>query len=328
MVIAQITRQLSNYPVTSSALKISMNSADTKSVPEVYLDSRLNYLRKTQNADGGWGYFPGKGSWMEPTTYAILALHGTPDSEVPIQRAWSRIQSWRLADGGYRAGAEVKEGTWVTAHAVTLATIIGQPDASTRESVDWLLKVRGEESSLGKEILSYFHLLKTKLDFSHTGWPWHPGNSSWIEPTAHTLVALKKIAARCPSSALRRRVVDGELMILTRRSSDGGWNCGNPNVLNFDLPSYPETTGLALLGLQGRSEKELRAPLDFAAKLRMETKSSLAKAWLGIALRIFDRAVPAPDSPLASSGDVMLTALEALNHPQGNFGLFRAGAVA
>ena len=297
-------------------------------MPEVYLETRLDYLRKTQNADGGWGYFQGKGSWMEPTTYAILALHGTRDSDVPISRAWSRIQTWRLADGSYRPGAEVKEGTWVTAQAVTLATILGKTDASTRESVDWLLKTRGEEGSLIKEILSYLHLLKTTLDFSHTGWPWHSGNSSWIEPTSHTLVALKKAAKNYGSGDLRRRVIDGEKMILTRRSSDGGWNCGNPNVLNFDLPSYPETTGLALLGLQGRSAKELAAPLDFAAKLRAETKSSLAKAWLGIALRIFGRPVPVPENGLAPSGDVMLAALEALNHPDGNFRLFQTGAIA
>jgi prenyltransferase/squalene oxidase-like repeat protein len=297
-------------------------------VPEVYLESRLDYLRNTQNADGAWGYFPGKGSWMEPTTYAILALYGTPGSEVPISRAWSRIRSWRLADGSYRAGAEVKDGTWVTAHAVTLATVLGKPDASTRDSVNWLLKVRGEEGSVAKEILSYFHLLKTTLDFSHTGWPWHAGNSSWIEPTAHTLVALKKISKTYMNTDLRRRVADGELMILTRRSSDGGWNCGNPNVLNFDLPSYPETTGLALLGLQGRTEKDLAGPLDFAAKLRAETKSSLAKAWLGIALRNFGRLVPAPDNPLPPSGDIMLSALEAVNHPDGNFRLFHTGAIA
>jgi hypothetical protein len=294
----------------------------------VYLESRLEYLRKTQNADGGWGYFPGKESWMEPTTYAILALYGTNASEDPIDRAWTRIQGWRLADGSYRAGAEVKEGTWVTAHAVTLASILGKSDASTRESVNWLLKVRGEEGSLAKEILSYLHLLKTKLDFSHTGWPWHPGNSAWIEPTAHTLVALKKISTTYMSTDLRRRVIDGELMILTRRSSDGGWNCGNPNVLNFDLPSYPETTGLALLGLQGRSEKDVAGPLAFAAKLLSQTKSSLAKAWLGIALRNFARPVPVPENGLAPSGDIMLSALEALNHPGGNFRLLHTGGIA
>jgi len=127
---------------------------------------------------------------------------------------------------------------------------------------------------------------------------------------------------------LRSRVKDAELMILTRRSSDGGWNCGNPNVLNFDLPSYPETTGLALLGLQGRSEKELAGPLAFAAKCHAETKSPLAKAWLSIALQNFGRSMPAPTNGLPQSGDIMLSALEALSHPAGNFHLFHTGGLA
>lgn len=301
---------------------------DNHLVGQVYLESRLEYLRKTQNDDGGWAYFPGKKSWMEPTTYAILSLHDTPNSEAFIARAWKLIQSWQLPDGSYRAGAEVEDGTWVTAHAVTLATILGTSDDSTRKAVDWLLNVRGEEGSTVKVILSYFHLLKTTLDFSHTGWPWHTGNSSWIEPTAHTLVALKKASKTYMSKTLRSRVKDGEMMILTRRSSDGGWNCGNPNVLDFDLPSYPETTGLALLGLQGRRDNEVAAPLAFAAKLHGETRSSLAKAWLGIALRIFDKPMPAPSTNRPASGDIMLTALEALSHPDGNFRVFKTGGIA
>ena len=297
-------------------------------MPEVYLESRLERLRQAQNADGGWGYFPGKQSWMEPTTYAILALHGAPGSKAPIERAWTLIRSWQLADGSYRPGVEVKDGAWVTAHAVTLATVLDKSDASTRQSVDWLLSTRGEEKSAIKVMLSYFHLLKTTLDFSHTGWPWHPGNSSWIEPTAHTLVALKKISKTYPSAELRSRVRDAELMILTRRSSDGGWNCGNPNVLDFDLPSYPETTGLALLGLQGRGARELDSPLAFAAWQLGETKSSLAKAWLAIALRNFGRPAPAPEGDLPPSGDIMLIALEALSHPAGNFRVFQTGGLA
>ena len=40
------------------------------------LESRLALLKATQNPDGGWGYFPGKPSWLEPTAYALLASSG------------------------------------------------------------------------------------------------------------------------------------------------------------------------------------------------------------------------------------------------------------
>ena len=294
----------------------------------VYLESRLSFLRETQSADGGWGYFPGKQSWFEPTTYAMLALHGTPGSEDSLDRAWKLLRSWQTPDGSSRPNGQVQGGTWVTAQAVTLACVRGVYDDNVRSSVDWLLRVVGAESSLAMRAAAFVHLLKTKADVTHQGWPWRDGNASWVEPTVQALVALKKVSKNYPSSQLDRRVRDGEALILSRRCSDGGWNCGNPNVLNYDLPSYPETTALALLGLQGRRREELAEPLALAARFRAETRSSLARAWLVIALRCHG-GDPQPAGPDASnSADVMLTALEALGHADGNYGLLRTGAPA
>jgi hypothetical protein len=294
----------------------------------VYLENRLNFLRSTQNQDGGWGYFPGKHSWLEPTTYAMLALHGTPGSEPQLDRAWKLVRSWQAPDGSSRPNGTIQAGTWVTAHAVTLACVRGVYDDSVRSSVGWLLRVAGAESSLGMRAAAFFHLLKTKADVSHQGWPWREGNAAWIEPTTHALVALKKVASNYRPSELGRRVRDGEALVLSRRCSDGGWNCGNPNVLNFDLPSYPETTALALLGLQGRTSEELAEPLALAARFRAETRSSLARAWLVIALHCHGRnSEPAGEADKVTA-DVMLTALEALGHPDGNYKLLQTGGIA
>ncbi len=291
----------------------------------MYLDARREFLQRTQNPDGGWGYFPGKQSWVEPTTYAMLALHGLPESGAAVERAWNLIRSWQTTDGSVRPNAQVREGTWVTAQFVTLACVRGVYDAQVRNAVDWLLRVVGAEHSLAMRAASYFGLLKTKLDVSHQGWPWRDGNAAWIEPTSQTLVALKKVAARDRGKVLQHRVLEGEALILSRRCSDGGWNCGNPNVLDFDLPSYPETTALALIGLGGRSARELAPALELARRLRGETKSSLAKAWLAIALRCHGVTLDAPAGEVGGSGDVMLSALEALGHPAGNFALLKAG---
>ena len=310
-------------------LKFSLSLADVLPVGAFYLDSRLEFLRKTQNPDGGWGYFPGKQSWLEPTAYAMLALHGTNGAQVPIERAWELIRSWQTADGSSRPSGQVDGGTWVTAHTVTLASVRGVYDQNVRRSVDWMLAVVGAEHSLATRAFSYFHLLQTKLDVSHEGWPWRQGNAAWIEPTVHTLVALKKIAGNYRSAELEHRVREGEALILSRRCSDGGWNCGNPNVLDMDLPSYPETTGLALLGLQGRSARELGGPLEVARRNREETTSSLAKAWLTIALRCHGENLPGPMQEAGgSNGDVMLAALETLAHPDGNHRLLRTGGSA
>jgi hypothetical protein len=302
--------------------------ADFFSVGSVYLESRREFLRASQNPDGGWGYFPGKQSWLEPTAYAMLALHGISEADGAVDRAWKLVASWALPDGSVRPGAEVEDGTWVTALLVTLACVRGDYDQNTARSVGWLLRVAGAEHNLLMRAFSYFNLLKTKLDVSHTGWPWRDGNASWIEPTALTLVALKKAATHFPSAELNHRLQEGEELMLARRCSDGGWNSGNPNVLNFELPSYPESTGLALMGLQGRSAGELAGPLAVARRLRAETKSRLAQAWLGIALRLHGESPTAADEESKPSGDIMLAALEMLAHPQGNYRLLATGGKA
>jgi hypothetical protein len=291
----------------------------------MYLESRLEFLRKSQNPDGGWGYFPGKGSWFEPTAYAMLALQGRRELDGDLDRAWRLLRSWQLADGSFRPSGEVNGGTWVTALAVTLASVRGVDDPSVRGSIDWLLKVVGAEHGLPMRAASFFHLIQTKLDVSHEGWPWRDGNASWIEPTTHTLVALKKVASRYRTAEVEHRVREGEKLVLSRRCSDGGWNCGNPNVFNLDLPSYPETTGLALLGLKGRSEQELAGALAVARRFREETKSSLAKAWLQIALRCHGQQVDTPAENAWAANDIMLAAVQALGHPDGNYRLFTVG---
>jgi Prenyltransferase and squalene oxidase repeat len=326
--LRSIERSDSQRP-RAAGLKLSPDSVDLTTVGGLYLESRLDFLRQTQNPDGGWGYFPGKHSWFEPTTYAMLALHGRPESAPDLDRAWNLLRSWQLPDGSFRPSGQVQDGTWVTAHAVTLATVRGVEDPSVHRSIDWLLRVVGAEHDLPMRAAAFFHLLKTKLDVSHEGWPWRAGNASWIEPTVHALVAFKKVAGRYRTAEVEHRILEGEELVWSRRCSDGGWNCGNPNVLNFDLPSYPETTGLALLGLHRWSGQNLTAAFDAARRFRMETKSSLAKAWLQIALRCHGQALDAPsenapENPLTTK-DIMLAAIQALGHPDGNYRLFLAG---
>ena len=253
----------------------------------------------------------------------MLALHGTPGSEPILDRAWKLVRSWQHPDGSFQPGAEVKDGTWVTALGLTLARVRGIDDAGVHSSIDYLLHVVGEEHNPWTRTGAFLHLLKAKLDVSHEGWPWRDGNASWIEPTAHTIVALKK-AGVYRSAEVARRVRDGEDLILSRRCTDGGWNYGTPNMLYFDLPSYPETTALALLALDGRNEREYQGAVELSTMFHVKTKSSLGKAWLQIALRCHSQNLPTPAETEWKSTDIMLAALEALGHPDGNFRLFKA----
>ena len=291
-------------------------------MPESYLGRRFRHLKQTQNPDGGWGYFEGKRSWLEPTAYSLLALHeqaGTPAWE----KGWSLIRSWQRDDGAWRPSAQVEDAHWSTALAVTLHCIRGVYDAQFRKGVDWLLDSSGEEARLMSRIAAYFSgESPTGHSLEFRGWPWRPDTSSWIEPTAHSLVALKKAAPQISGHLLKRRVVLGEGMILRRRCEDGGWNYGSKAALGIDLPSYPETTALALLGLQGSPDAELGPALARARNLYNEPQSPMAKGLLKLSLLVYGNTFP--EEPSSDAGrDVLVTALEVITSSPGTHPLLR-----
>lgn len=282
---------------------------------------RLSALRSVQNSDGGWGYFPGKRSWLEPTAYATLALHGDPAAD----RAWALLKSWQGSDGSWRPSSDVYIEHWDTALCVTLAVARGEFGEPFHKGVEWLLKSVGVESNMISRVAARIGLLDAERDLSLKGWPWKPGTSSWVEPTAHTLVALKKAATKLPSHDLTDRVRLGEAQLLDVRSKDGGWNYGSRAALEVDLPSYPETTALALVGLQGHSN--MNNAIGVAGRMLTSTISPLARAWLTIALRLNGAEIPSfPEEE--PSPDILLTAVEALGSSDGNYTLLKTGAIA
>jgi hypothetical protein len=292
-------------------------------VADSYLGVRLDILRRSQNPDGGWSYYSGKQSWLEPTFYGALVLHGDPASD----RAWSLLKSWQSPDGSWPPTAEAAISGWGTALCLTLAHIRGELDGPYLKGVAYLLKTAGTESELWRRALARVGLVDPGRNLSLKGWPWKQGTSSWVEPTAHTLIALKKAYAQLPASELSDRVQSGEALLLDVRCKDGGWNYGSPWTLGEDQRSYPETTALALLGLQGRAEAG--SSVDLAAKWLQETPFSLARAWITVALRLHGVAVPEPSKPLEGQGspDLMIVALEALGAQDGNYSLLKTEAI-
>jgi len=289
-------------------------------VAESFLSVRLDALRRTQNPDGGWGYFSGKSSWLEPTAYAAVALHGEPAAD----RAWTLLSSWQAADGSWPPSAGVNVASWGTSLCVTIAIARQQWGGPLQKGVEWLLGSSGVESRMVNRIAARIGLLKSERDIGLKAWPWKPETSGWVEPTVHALVALKQASVRMSSNELRERVRMGEAELMNVRSRDGGWNYGSPAALGVDLPSYPETTALALVGLQGQSG--LASAFDVAARQLQETPSPLARAWLAIALRLHGMKPPEPAGEL--TGDLMITAVEALAAADGNYTLMRTGGVA
>jgi squalene cyclase len=290
------------------------------------LSSRRDFLRQTQNPDGGWGYFPGKRSWLEPTLYATLALDGDPAAA----RSFGLIQSWALPAGGWRLSADVPDSNWTSALCLTVYMARRTRDKAFDKGLIRVLGTVGAEGSFLFELRQQVNPGIVEYDNRVQGWPWRKNNASWVEPTVHSLVALKKAATLDGEGdyllSIRARIRAGESMLMDRRCEDGGWNCGSRRVWSTFLPSYPETTGIALLGLQDRPAQELSASVAVADKYWQETQSPLARAWLAISLRNFGRfvAIPAPRATKPSQ-DVLLAALQCLGEPGGGHEFLRTG---
>ncbi len=267
-------------------------------------------LAAAQNADGGWGYFPGKQSWLEPTVYALLALADQPDAPA-FARGWKLIRSWELPGGGWRGCAAVNEAHWAASLVVTLHTALDVYDAAFERGVAWLVDSTGAE---GRPLSRLAHWLRpaiVEFDPGLCGWPWQSGASSWIEPTAHALMALRSAQAHVHSPEAASRIATGERMLLERRCRDGGWNYGNRRVLGADLPSYPETTALALMALAGHASVQWGGALNHVERMWRETRSPLARTWLAACLLQYRGERPATAHP-AGGDDLVVAAVEAI----------------
>ena len=272
-------------------------------------------LKATQNPDGGWGYFPGKPSWLEPTAFALLALAGEPGAAV--DRGWKLVRSWQRPDGAFRPCAAVDEPHWSTSLVVTLGCMTGVIDDGFQRGLRWLLCSAGTE---GRPFFRLVHWLRPSIvefDPSLSGWPWEVGASSWVEPTAHALMAL-----RCAAKIVHRPDLDGrialtERMLLDRRCRDGGWNFGNRRVLGADLPSYPETTAMALMALNGHAAVRWGAALDGVDRAWQKTRSPLARAWLSSCLLMYRGMRPeTADTDERGENDLLVRAIESIRWDQ------------
>jgi hypothetical protein len=283
------------------------------------LVSRRELLLRNQNADGGWGYFAGKQSWLEPTVYAMLALQGEPAAKNGLDRSWNLIRSMQMRDGGFKPCRSFNKSTWVTALAVTACSVRGEFGPPFQSGVKWLVGTTGFESSTWIKVRKAVGLAGFERETKWRGWPWMQDTAAWVEPTAQSILALKKAAQHFPQTDVTDRVADGEKLLLAVRTRDGGWNAGNPVAARVDQVSYPETTALALLGLQSAAPQDaVRLARDSYGK----TKMRLADAWTSVALQTLGAPTPAPPVSEAPA-DLMIAAIECLGAPGGNAILLR-----
>jgi hypothetical protein len=231
-----------------------------------------------RNADGGWGYYPGKTSRLEPTCWAQLALArhgGTPVDIAPLQK-WPRQDAW-FVDA---KGAPINYAF----NALAAMTLLEHPDGAAASSAvaAQLVRVKGVRLEQAEML---------RQDNSLQAWSWIDQTFSWVEPTAWCLLYLKKLQkaqrAATPAEAADRIRV-GEQMLLDRACKTGGWNYGGSNVYGQELWAYVPTTALGLLAMQDRREDPVvTKSLQFLQKDAGTERSAPALALALVCLRVF-----------------------------------------
>jgi hypothetical protein len=268
-----------------------------------FADRRLARMLETlvagANPDGGWAYYPGHASRLEPTCWALLALLAHPSTagwDVSPHRAF--LLRSRRADGFFLEDAVGGENRPNLAFNGFLALLLlaGRhlaSDAFRTALLSALIADKGVQfpaSSINRQ------------DNSLQGWAWIDANFSWVEPTCWCLLALKKALSASPGA--RDRIRDGERLLVDRCCTAGGWNYGNANMLGQDLRPYVSTTALGLLAMQDRRQEPcVVRSLDYLVRHRLSEASAMALALTLISLRVFGRPTEDVESCLLSQWD-------------------------
>lgn len=287
------------------------------------LEDWIKLLLKRRNPDGGWGYYPGKSSWLEPTAYAAMALHGRQESA----DALALLRSWQAPSGAWLAQPKTGVESWATALVVALKCMRGEYDEQWRAGLAWLVKTEGRK---GAPPTWMDRLLRREpvvdQDPNLAGWPWVAGTSNWVEPTAQALRALKLSRGHGGAGEAEGRIREGELLLLDRRCKDGGWNYGNKRVLEEDLPSFPECTGLALIGLSGNPRLDVGPSVERARSDWSKPQRGLAGVLLRIGLRM--QGVPFEDRrpDISERSETTQVALAMIGEPEGAWRFWRGEA--
>ena len=255
------------------------------------LRSRLVALR---GADGGWPYYAGKESRLEPTAWAVLALSATshdralPDDAVGFLSGLRR-QSGLLVD----PGAPAANAAWNGLTGFMLATLTSARAAGlSAEITSALTTIKGVALRQDSEV---------RQDNSLRAWPWTDGTFSWVEPTAWCTIALKKRGSPRPD-AVAARLAEAERLLVDRACTPAGWNYGNSVVLDQQLRPYVPTTALALLALQDRKdEPAVHRGLAWLVREAASERSAMALSLAAVCLTVYGQPAEKPLVELAAA---------------------------
>jgi Squalene-hopene cyclase C-terminal domain len=245
-------------------------------------------LLATQNRDGGWPSSPGRASSTECTSLATLALSRLDAGErAAADRGVRWLTTCQNADGSWPLRRDIKTSSWTTSLAtLTLGSIDREPSSAAR-GARWLLRQQPRTPGILASVLNRVapHARVVKLDPELKGWAWTSGVTSFVEPTAYALLALKRLRSCLPGGEVGTRIDEAEHMLYDRMCRDGGWNYGNSVVLGAELWPYADVTALALLSLADHHDRaDNERSLVALQRMLADVHSGLALSWAALCL--------------------------------------------
>ena len=245
------------------------------------------------------GYTRGDPGRAEPTALAAVAL-GAHGQLSAMHRAARWLANLQGPDGGVGVSATISRPCWPTSLAVLCWLVAGRLDDACRvrglydepirKGLGWILSTAGEALPRGLATNAIGH------DTSIVGWPWVPGTHSWVEPTAHHVLALK--AAGFGGHPRSREAVR---LLVDRLLPGGGCNFGNTRVLGREVRPQPSTTGVALMALAGEDDPSGRigASLAYLGRTLAEETATFSLCYGLLGLAAHGREMPEAESWLA-----------------------------
>jgi hypothetical protein len=208
------------------------------------MSQAIDFLMQSQNPDGGWGYRVRGMSYVEPTSAVLLALTLTAGSTASLAPAKARdfLKTTQHADGGWGIAAVDEESGWMTAWATWALAPYQEAQTVVERGVIWLIATEGirvTDAVTRQQIHDLY-----QMDGELRGWPWQKNDAAWVHPTALAILAL--VAAGRPDEP---RVRDGTVFLIDRGVASGGWNIGNPQILDKTLAANIQDTSIALCAL-------------------------------------------------------------------------------
>jgi hypothetical protein len=262
--------------------------AERNGAPQLIEDLRKR-LNGAAGPEGGWSYYRGQGSRLEPTAWALIALSATDHTFAETHRAAFPLFLARLSQTDHLladTGSAVPNYAWngLTLLALTALQVSAATPVFARIQ-SALLKAKGIQlTSADPAVMRQNNQLQA--------WSWIAGTFSWAEPTAWCLLALKKASARIGDAATR--IADAEAVLIDRVCHPGGWNYGNSAVFTQDLRPYVPTSALALLAMQDRRDHPAVAnSLTWLEMNATTERSAMALGLAAICLYVFNRPVDA-----------------------------------